>query len=168
MSNNDSGILDSSVQEMVNQAIEDNEKEQTPQPLSVEDSIEMVDVTRKARQAACQEAQRLLAKSARGYSIDKKEQIKILNQLVMVTALQDQAIGKLMEDMVRTVRAQAEDEAQMTAESAVLRAVILTLEDKGVLTENDIKTTHQEKVIPRLMEEIKRKQAEEDAADPTA
>lgn len=134
-----------------------NPPEAAPQQsMSAEEAAKLFDLTRKARQESCKEVERFLQKAAQGHKLDRGETGKIFKNLLIALRLLDETVIKMMSDMVLIIRNAAEVEAQMTQESAMLATLNLALQEKGLVSNEDLNRIHKEKIVPELKERLEK------------
>jgi len=169
MSEEKNGILDPSTQEMVAEIAKEQaqEEEQTQQPpenprqeFDVDKAAEQFDVTRKARQDAFNHVEKVLSRASRGFKLDRKEITKVLSNLWMVNKTHDMLLIAIMGDMMRTVRATAENEGGVINLEAKIRTLATALNDYDVLSEEQIEKTHREKTYPALKQQLEQAQGQ--------
>lgn len=160
---NEQTQLEQEVAQVVNDNVlpEEPEKEEE---FDVDKAVEMYDVTRQTRKDALDQAQKILKKGAMGmgpnggYSIDKKEQLKVMNSLYVVCMVQDMLITALMGDLMRAVRGIASNEAELFDLKLKMFTITETLKEKTSITGDDLQRVHTEKTVPAMMARLEREE----------
>lgn len=90
------------------------------------------------------------------YNLDKKDITKALKGLVESSLLFEGMLQLYAQDMFRMADAIGQSTSNMFTNSAVTKALIKTLVQKGITTEEELKKITEEEVLPEMIAEFEK------------
>lgn len=122
----------------------------------VQDVTEKFDPTGSARQEAREKVEKVIGILSRGGNATNSQVESALRGLLESNALLDNLVKMMLGDMFRLVQAIATREVNVFALEAKFKALLSSLEKKGVSSEEEIKEIYEKEVLPEVLEAYKK------------
>jgi len=125
-------------------------------------AAEQFDVTRAARKQALEQVERVLTNAAAGHNVDKKETIKCIKSLYLVSIMQDMILVNLMGDLVRAIKSMAKTEVDSFNLNAKLFTITQALYKNKLVSPEDLEKIHAEITVPQLVAMLQAEKKEQE------
>jgi predicted RNA polymerase sigma factor len=122
-----------------------------PSRAASDDPTEGFDLTRKARQEALSSIKSVLDRAAQGHKTGRKQIDKALQALYVYSKHTDALMVSIIKDMYRIVQAMAGSEVALIGTKANVEALILGLENKEVITADEVKEISEKEILPKYL-----------------
>ena len=109
------------------------------------------DESRGTRQSALQASMEVVKRYNAGAKIDRKDIGKALKNLTAHAILLDELVVIMLSEMYRTVQVVAQNEVSLFTLRANLKAVVVGMVRKGLITDEELTKIFTDEVLPEMM-----------------
>lgn len=148
-------------QEPVSAPDSEQETAQPEKEFDADKAAEQFDVMRTARKEALAQVETILSRAASGRNVDKKETLKCLRGLYMVTYMQDMLLVGLIGDLIRAVRGMAKTELDVFNLTAKVFTITQAMYKKELVNQAEMEQIHQEITVPQMLSNLNMGEKEE-------
>jgi hypothetical protein len=125
--------------------------EETLEQEQSKDPTAEFDLSRKSRQDAIKGAMDIVRRANSGAKLDRKDIAKALRNLTAHTVLLDELVVTMLQEMYRVVQTVAQNEVNLFTFRANLKAVVMGITRKGVITDTELADIFTKEVLPEML-----------------
>lgn len=112
------------------------------------------DLTRKDRQGALSHVQEVLQRAQSGAKLSRKDIVKALKNIQYHAVYLDELVVTLLQEMYRIVQALAQQEVNDFALRTNLKTVVIGLDKKGLISEEELSKIFKEEILPAELGQV--------------
>lgn len=133
----------------------DHKVEESQEPQQEEETLNLGETESKARQQVISRLDEVILSVVKGHSLNAKKQLKALGATADALKMMDSVLNSVINDIMRLIHMTATTQASMWSNVTMTQAILKMLDQKGIISEAEIREFHEKELVPELIKEIK-------------